>query len=81
MHVAVAFDGANVLTWAGGAPVSVAAWPAVDPADIVELTLGTDRAGVTGFAGLLDDVLIFDRVLSDADVAALADGTAACLAL
>jgi hypothetical protein len=85
MHVAVAFDGANVLTWASGVPVSVSAWPAGIPGgaepDIVALILGTDRAGGVGFAGWLDDVLIFDRALSDAEVAALADGSASCMAL
>ena len=81
MHVALAYDGTDLLTWAAGSPVSAFVWPAAEPPDIVALTLGTDRSGALAFAGSLDDVLIFDRALTDAEVAALADGTATCLAL
>jgi hypothetical protein len=80
-HIAVAFDGSDLHTWAGGVPVVTAAWGAAEPPDMIGLTLGADRTGALSYGGLLDDVLVFDRALSDAEIAALADGTATCLAL
>jgi hypothetical protein len=81
MHVAAAYDGVDIHTWADGVPVASAAWVAAEPPEIQVLFLGTVRNRAGDFDGLMDDVLLFNRALTDVEVAALFDGTASCLSL
>jgi len=80
-HVAIAFDGTSIRTFSGGLPVATEAWGPDSPPSFDLLRLGSDRTGTFDFEGSIDDVLVFDRALSDAEVGALADGTASCLEL
>jgi len=81
LHVAVAYDGVDLHTWADGVPVAIEPWLAAEPPEIQLLRLGTDRTSVDDFAGRIDDVLLFNRALTDLEVAALHDGTASCMVL
>jgi hypothetical protein len=80
-QVAVAYDGISIRTWADGVPLDTETWSPDSPPTFDLLRLGSDRTGTVDFSGSIDDVLVFDRALSDAEVAAIADASASCLEL
>jgi hypothetical protein len=77
-HVAAAWDGAEARLYVDGerretVPLAVAA----PPQDGRPLIIGADAPGVLEvFAGKIDDLRIYNRALSDAEVAVLAEDTA-----
>jgi hypothetical protein len=80
MHVAIVYDGArsNVTAYVNGAPAAASGVPGTSieaftsPLWVGCLPLGTPAQG---FSGLLDEVAIWHRALSPAEVAALASAT------
>ena len=67
-HVAVTFDGTLITTYLNGQIVESAAWPGSAGLGFQILTLGLDRDGTRAFTGIIDEVQLFDRALSDVEV-------------
>jgi hypothetical protein len=74
MHVAIEFDGAMQSVFVGGGCACQVA-PQIQLAYAsYELTIGCYPAASTWFTGAIDDVHVYDRVLSPDEVAILAGG-------
>lgn len=78
-HVAITFDGAAFTIWLDGALLgSGTATVAIEPTDPIVLGMDLDGDGVGNFMpsatfdGLLDDLRLYNRALSPAEVAELA---------
>jgi hypothetical protein len=75
-HLAGSFDGTMTRLYVGGALVAMRTDARQVMYDTHEMRIGCDDNGTGGidglFAGALDDVQIYDRALSDAEIAMLA---------
>ena len=68
-HAAVTYDGATVNLYMDGAlQKQAAAGRGGAVAKGAELTLGIGKAGTASFEGMLDEVLVFNRALTEAEV-------------
>lgn len=70
-HVAVVFDAGTVRFYLNGAPDGTIS--SVGQTSFVMNRIGTDTSG-EGLVGRLDDMRVYNRALSDSEVAALAGG-------
>jgi len=77
VHFALTYNGADIRLYQDGMEVGSASQTGdldVDPSISLALGNQTVGAGEKALAGLLDDVRIYERALSSAEVAMLADG-------
>jgi hypothetical protein len=77
VHVAATYDGAVARIYRAGMPVGSVAYTQVFPPSTQALYLGTNKNAVSAhqpFAGILDEVLLYDDALSAGAIAALAGG-------
>jgi len=70
-HLAVTFQNNTLRIYKGGLLVGTSTVPAGDIDSIELYKMGVNRAGNTYFEGLIDEVQVWNRTLSDDDVAAL----------
>ena len=70
-HLAVTFQNNTLRMYKGGLLVGTSTVPAGDIDSIELYKMGVNRAGNTHFEGLIDEVQVWNRTLSDDDVAAL----------
>ena len=68
-HVAVTFDGSTLTAYLNGQLVQSEAWTGSPGLGFHVLNLGIDRDGLQPFTGLVDEVQVFNRALSDDEVA------------
>jgi len=74
-HVATVFDGSTLRFYYDGAPVDTLALALSIAEDSRDLTIGADTPGYLEiFYGKMDDVRLYSRALSDADIAELYGG-------
>jgi hypothetical protein len=71
-HVGVTYAAGTIKTYLDGALVSTAVWsgPALR---FTSLRIGANRGSTLRFAGIIDDVAVFDRMLSTSEVSAIHD--------
>ncbi len=70
VHVAGTWDGTTARVYVNGA--EVASVPAASlPNNTLALRIGSDNTGATRFAGSVDEVAIYNRALSAAEIAAI----------
>lgn len=77
-HVAVTYDGAQVRFYLNGVLDGVRALSAIPLANVADLEIG--RFGLGGtlyFSGLIDEVDLFDRALSEAEIQAIVNASRA----
>jgi YVTN family beta-propeller protein/uncharacterized repeat protein (TIGR03803 family) len=67
-HLAVTFDGTTIVAYLNGRIVESAAWFGPPDPGFMTLAIGIDRDAVSPFEGLVDEVQVFNRALSDAEV-------------
>jgi len=73
-HIASVFNGSMVKFYVNGAAVDSVAAPTTILPDGNDLTIGGDTPGILEiFYGKIDDVRLYSRALSDADIAELCD--------
>jgi hypothetical protein len=75
-HVAGTYDGALVSVFVNGALAASAPRTGAIPTSNLAVRIGADSAGKNRFAGLLDEVVLYDRALSEAELAAVVAGGA-----
>jgi hypothetical protein len=75
-HVAGTYDGAVVSVFVNGALAASTPRTGPIPTSPVPVRIGADSAGKNRFAGLLDEVVLYDRALSEAELAAVVAGGA-----
>ena len=68
-HVAVTFDGSTLTTYLNGQLVQSDVWAGSPGLGFHVLNVGIDREGLHPFTGLVDEVQVFNRALSDEEVA------------
>ena len=68
-HVAVTFDGSTLTAYLNGQLVQSDVWTGSPGLGFHVLNVGIDREGLHPFTGLVDEVQVFNRALSDAEVA------------
>lgn len=72
-HLAATYDGATLKTYRNGALVSIHTGPSGPPdVETAPLAIGRHSGAPQFFAGAVDDVRVYPRALSDAEIAALA---------
>ena len=69
-HLAVTYDGASLKLYVNGAQVGSRPQSGSIPVTDGPLTLGGNRVWGEHFAGLIDEVRIYNRALSSAEIAA-----------
>jgi hypothetical protein len=74
VHVAVTFRHKEFLLYVDGKQIGIRELEVVPPPAKAPLTLGASADGRSGMDGWLDDVRIYHRALSDAEVESLAAG-------
>ena len=75
-HAAVTYDGTMMRIYKDGGPVgSTPKSGSMDAGNSVQVAIGRNPTGYGPFDGLIDDVRIFTRALSDAEIQALATGS------
>jgi probable HAF family extracellular repeat protein/uncharacterized repeat protein (TIGR03803 family)/YVTN family beta-propeller protein len=67
-HLAVTFDGVTIAAYLNGQMVESAAWFGPPALGFTTLTIGVDRDATSPFEGFVDEVQVFNRALSDAEV-------------
>ncbi|HKO96860.1 MAG TPA: LamG-like jellyroll fold domain-containing protein, partial [Pyrinomonadaceae bacterium] len=67
-HVAVTYDGTNVVFYIDGVAVNTTGATGAIPVNALPLRIGADQAGNFGFAGLIDEVEIFSRALAAGEI-------------
>jgi len=67
-HLAVTFDGTLMTTYLNGQMVESGEWTGSPGLGFQILTLGRDRDGTRPFSGVIDEVQVFNRALSDIEV-------------
>jgi hypothetical protein len=80
-HLAATYDGSrSVVFYLNGVQVATAGWVGAKPLAYEALKLGTNRDQNRHFVGLVDEVHLFNRALSAAEVAAIyrADSAGIC---
>jgi concanavalin A-like lectin/glucanase superfamily protein len=71
-HLAVTYDGMQQITlYLDGKQATTAAWKGPKPVAYEVLKIGTNRGENVHFAGIIDEVHIFDRALSEDEVNAI----------
>ena len=75
MHVAVTFDGTDTTMYVRGKPVGTSTEFSFGPATSAQLNLGSADNGENPFNGVIDEVYLYSRALSAAEIAYLADAT------
>ena len=81
-HIAVTYDGArSLLFYINGSQVAAATWTGTQPLGYEVLKLGANRDQNRLFVGLIDEVHLFARALSAAEVTSIyrADSAGLCL--
>ena len=68
-HVAVTFDGSTLTAYLNGQLVQSEVWAGSPGLGFHVLNVGIDRDGLHPFTGLVDEVQVFNRALSDEEVA------------
>ena len=68
-HVAVTFDGSTLTAYLNGQLVQSEVWAGSPGLGFHVLNVGIDREGLHPFTGLVDEVQVFNRALSDDEVA------------
>ena len=68
-HVAVTFDGSTIAAYLNGQLVQSDVWTGSPGLGFHVLNVGIDREGLHPFTGLVDEVQVFNRALSDEEVA------------
>jgi alpha-tubulin suppressor-like RCC1 family protein len=68
-HVAVTFDGSIVTVYLNGQLVQSDVWTGSQGLGFHVLNLGIDRDGTHPFTGTIDEVQVFNRALTDTEVA------------
>lgn len=74
-HVAVTWDGININLYEDGVNVALAGWVGAPQPDTGPLTIGADLASGSPeefFTGQLDEIYLYKRALSPAEIATLA---------
>ena len=75
-HVVITDDGVIMTAWLNGQSIGTASSSGYLPQTTESLYIGMDRpAGLEYFIGAMDDIRIYNRALSAAEVKALYDGT------
>jgi hypothetical protein len=70
-HLVVTYDGAStVKTYLDGAPAGTGTWSGAQ-LKFTSLRIGVNRGTSMRYNGIIDDVAVFSRALSDAEVAAI----------
>jgi hypothetical protein len=67
-HVAGSYDGATMTVYLNGEPVGSMAGPGSIPINAHPIHFGADQNGQSNFAGIIDEVTLYSRALSGADV-------------
>jgi len=75
VHVAGVYDGSQIRLYVNGAPDGTGPATGPIPTNNLTLKIGNAHGAVVPFNGLIDDVRIYNRALSAADIQALASGT------
>ena len=68
-HVAVTFDGSTLSVYLNGQLVQSDVWAGSPGLGFHVVNVGIDREGLHPFTGLVDEVQVFNRALSDEEVA------------
>jgi hypothetical protein len=68
-HVSVTFDGSTIAAYLNGQLVQSDVWTGSPGLGFHVLNVGIDRDGVKPFTGVIDEVQVFGRALSDQEVA------------
>jgi len=72
MHVAGVYDGVSVTLYTNGAVVGVQPFSPQSPAmSLIPVRLGADSMGTSRFTGVLDEIRLFSRALSAAEIQAI----------
>jgi hypothetical protein len=69
-HVALTFDGAMLRLYVGGVPVAALAVSGSIAVSSGPLTIGGNTLDFGHFSGLIDDIRIYNRALSQAEIQA-----------
>ncbi|HKO45459.1 MAG TPA: Calx-beta domain-containing protein, partial [Pyrinomonadaceae bacterium] len=72
-HVAVTYDGANVVFYINGVLDSTTPLTGAIPVNALPLRIGAAQDGSSGFAGVIDEVEIFSTALPVADILAISN--------
>jgi hypothetical protein len=72
VHVATTWDGTTVRLYVNGVLVTTTLAPNTLPSNMLDLRIGADSNGHNRFDGLLDELAVYDRTLSAAEIAAVA---------
>jgi uncharacterized repeat protein (TIGR01451 family) len=76
-HVAGVYDGSQLKVYINGVlDTSLAASGAI-PTNTLPLHIGADQSGLSNFNGLIDEVQLYNRALSDAEVLSIFDAGSA----
>ncbi|HEX5076793.1 MAG TPA: LamG-like jellyroll fold domain-containing protein, partial [Gemmatimonadaceae bacterium] len=81
MHVAATYDGTTTKLYVNGVLENSAAGPAAIATNNLALALGAQSDAASKYTGLLDDVRLYSRALSAAEITALANANAAPVAV
>jgi hypothetical protein len=69
-HLAATYDGAALKLYVNGVPVSATAVPGAMPASTGPLRIGGDGVGGEWFSGTIDEVRVYNRALTPAQIEA-----------
>jgi hypothetical protein len=73
-HIAGTYDGAAVSVFVNGALAASAPRTGAIPTTTLPVRIGADSSGKNRFAGLLDEVVLYDRALTPAELATVVAG-------
>ena len=70
MHVAATYDGTTMRMYVNGVEENSMAGPLAIGAGAVDFAIGAHHDGTNRFAGMLDDVKVYNKALSPAEIGA-----------
>jgi len=78
-HVAGTYDGATEAVFIDGVLAGSKPRTGPIPTTTLAVRIGADSSGKSRFAGLIDEVILYDRALGAQELAAIASGLARCM--